>query len=152
MSGVTGKWWWNCAAGKCKLFLISAEDMKVTLIYLLVLITISGCTVAQSNEHSANSSTSTPTALITTLPTPSSTQVPPPSVAEKLANRTSTRLELSQMKKMKLDQQPPTISKVLLSYEDTKIKSKGLAAYAEKTEIYVSERDLNHDGVAENCL
>jgi hypothetical protein len=126
--------------------------MRVILLYLLAAIMISNCAVVQNNEHSSNLSAFTPNLSIKTSPTPNSTLIPPPAVAEKLANRTSTRLELSQMKKMKLDQQPTTIAKTLFNYEGDTFSQKKLAAYAKKTEIYVSERDLNQDGVAERIV
>jgi hypothetical protein len=120
------------------------------LLYFSLMITISSCAVAQSNEHSSNSLA--PTASTKTTPTPNSTPIPSSAIAEKLANRTSTRLELSQMKKMKLDQQPTIFAKTLFYYDDNTFSQKKLAAYSRKKEIYVSERDLNHDGVAERIV
>jgi hypothetical protein len=133
--------------------------MKVTLLHLLVMITISGFTMAQSNEKNNSSPTSAPTALTKISPNTNSTPIPPPAIAEKLANRTSTKLELSQMKKMMLNQQPETIIRMLFFFDDsnfendnTATRQKKMAEFSKRKEIYLLERDLNYDGINERLI
>lgn len=71
---------------------------------------------------------------------------------EKLADRTATKLEFGKMVKTNLGNYSRTVTKMFAFWEDENFTSTTLDNYAKRKEVYVTERDLNHDGTAEKIV
>lgn len=127
--------------------------MKVLVLTSLLISLNLACLTAQtnSNQHSESSS---PTPVVEQSPTPTSTSSLSPESQKGLANRTISKLEFSQMKKILLNQQSLNIIKTFFIYDngEEQMNRKRLAEYAGKKELYVLDRDLNNDGIAERFV
>lgn len=126
--------------------------MKIVLLVWILALSGLACVKAQSDSQNSN----LPTPLAKTIPTPVISPTPNPNLSKetllKLANRTATKLDFDKMVKTNLGSQPQTIIKMFAFWEYDSGLPKELMEYAKRTEVYIAERDLNFDGVAEKII
>lgn len=120
---------------------------SIILLCLLTLLS-SACVAAQSDDKNSNIPMSVAKTISTLSP-----NLPAESSA-KLANRTTTKLDFNKMLKTDLAKQPRTIIKTFAFFEFHSIlpKTKEYMKYADRTEVYLVERDLNNDGISERIV
>ena len=127
--------------------------MKTILLICTLVLFGLACVKARSDNQ--NSNLSTPL-VGTNSPSVAATPTPNPNFSKEMStkfdNRTATKIDFGKMVKINLGSQPQTVIKMFAFWEYNSNLPKDFMTYAKRTEVYIAERDLNHDGAAEKII